>query len=590
VTRALARETASTRKVVIAALTLLVLGSVGAVQAGLAGSSFMFDLEQERPALSRVAPAVFDPHTPRLARRVFVVIVDGLRLDKSYDLPYLDSLRRVGVNAAARSHYPTWSRPNYVSILTGVPPEASGVRTNHHHTPVAIESLMDRARDAGLITAMATDYDVLPRLFLRARTPRRGEPEVRLAATHSDEDSDEQVDETADDLDVMEDSELAAAVRAPDANLESPFNDARYAPWPGGFVEVGSALTAGDADLVVMLVGAVDVAGHAHGGASEQYRAAARIADHAIARALEDVDLTRDAVIVTADHGHTDRGGHGGMEPEVLTVPLVAAGAGIKPGSIPRDARLIDIAPTVAELLGIAAPGHGLGRTLVEILDANNATVLARKVADTQRLTMTRAVVAAAEATAEIDVLENRALRIVGVLGGAGLAIALATLLVRRRVLRLDLRALLVSVPAFFIVYYALIGAVGSFSPSLLPAKGHLATTMAKYGVAAMIVHLLFSLWALRSKPTLAERLATANGIAWLGLMLAMVPAGLAWAFFPPPYVRVPSPLWLVLIPAIEVAVACAAVDVAIVLMVELIVFAARAWWTRAPPPALGGS
>jgi hypothetical protein len=543
---------------VIAALTLLVLGGLGAVQAGLAGGQFMFDLEQDRPALARVAPAVFDPHTPRLARRVFVVIVDGLRLDKSYELPFLDSLRRRGVDGEALSHYPTWSRPNYVSILTGVPPSASGVRTNHHSTPVALDAAMDRAKDAGLITAMATDYDVLPRLFLRARTPRAGEL-VRDVVVTEHEDADKELDEDDDDLDVVDDKELAAAVRAPDANLESPFDDARYAPWPGGFSEAGDALTAGNAELVVMLLGAVDVAGHAHGGVSQQYRDATVIADHALSRALARVDLERDAVIVTADHGHTNRGGHGGVEPEVLTVPLIAAGAGIRPGAVAHDARLIDIAPTVSALLGIAAPGHGVGRTLTEMLATDDATAMVRRVADTQRLTMTEAVVAGAEATAEIDVLENRALRVALVVCGATLAIALATWLIRRRVLRLDLRVLLVSVPAFFVVYYALIGAVGSFSPSLLPAKGHLAATMAQYGVAAMLVHLAFSLWALRSQRTLAERLATANGIAWMGLMLAMVPAGLAWAFFPPPYVSVPPPLWLVLIPAVEVAVACAA-------------------------------
>ena len=125
---------------------IVVLGGVGALQAGLAGAQFMFDLEQERPALSRVAPAVLDAETPRLARRVFVVIVDGLRLDKSYELPFIDSLRRRGVDGEAQSHYPSWSRPNYVSILTGVPPSASGVRTNHHTTPVALDSLMDRAK------------------------------------------------------------------------------------------------------------------------------------------------------------------------------------------------------------------------------------------------------------------------------------------------------------------------------------------------------------------------------------------------------------------------------------------------------------
>src|ERR1041384_2415197 len=149
-------ETAPTRQVVAAALTLLVLGAVGAVQAGLAGASLMFDLEQVEPALSRVAPANPDPHTPRLARRVFLVVVDGLRLDRSYELASLDELRRRGVDSEATSHYPTWSRPNYVSILTGVPPSASGVRTNHHATPVLLDSLMDRARAAGPPGAAAT--------------------------------------------------------------------------------------------------------------------------------------------------------------------------------------------------------------------------------------------------------------------------------------------------------------------------------------------------------------------------------------------------------------------------------------------------
>jgi hypothetical protein len=555
---------------------LLVLGGIGAVQAGRAGAALMFDLEQERPALARVAPAVFDPHTPRLARRVFVVIIDGLRADKSYELPFVDNLRRRGVDAEAQSHYPTWSRPNYVSILTGVPPSASGVRTNHHSTPVALDSLMDRAKAAGLVTAMATDYDVLPRLFLRTRAPRSGEVDHVITSHEGDDDD---IDEEADDDDVVNDKEIAAAVRAPDANLESPFDDARYAPWPGGFSEAGEALTAGNGELIVMLVGAVDVAGHVHGGQSPHYRDAALIADHALSRALAGIDLDRDAVIITSDHGHTNRGGHGGIEPEVITVPFIAAGAGIKQGAGVTDARLIDIAPTVSALLGIAAPGHGLGRTLVEILAIDDATIMARKVADSQRMTMTGAVVAGAEAAAEIDVLENRALRIALVAGGAALAFVLATILIRRRVLRLDIRVLLVSVPAFFVVYYGLLGVVGQrFSPSLLPAKGHLAATMAQYGLAAMLVQLLFSLWALRVHRTLAARLAAANGIAWMGLMLAMIPAGLAWAFFPPPYVSVPPPLWLVLIPAVEVAVACAAVSVALTLMVELIIFASRKW------------
>ena len=569
ITRHEPKPTAPTRQVVAAAIALVILGGVGAVKAGLAGADFTFDLEQARPPLATTAPALPDPHTPRLARRVFLVIVDGLRLDKSYELPFLDELRRRGVDTEAQSHYPTWSRPNYVSILTGVPPSASGVRTNHHSTPVELDSLMDRAKAAGLHVASATDYDVLPKLFLRQR-----KPESREAHEVDDEDPLGEID-----IDAMDQPLSDAAVRAPDANLESPFDDARYAPWPGGFSEAGASITAGDAELVVMLVGAVDAAGHAHGGVSPEYRVAAEIADHALARVLGRVDLTQDAIVVTADHGHTNRGGHGGVEPEVTSVPLILAGAGVKPGATAIDARLVDIAPTVAALLGIPAPGHGLGRTLVETLALDDASRAARVAADDERLATTRSVVARAESQASIDVLEHRAQRIGFVAGGALLASLLAALLIRRRVLRLDLRVLLVSVPAFFIVYYALIGTVGQgFSPSLLPANGHLAASMAKYGLAAMVVQLAASLLALRDYRTLAERLAAANGIAWMGLMLAMIPAGLAWAFFPPPYVAVPGPHWLVLIPAVEVAVACAAIDVALTLTVEVIVFAARAW------------
>ncbi len=569
------RATGPIRQVVAAALTLLVLGALGAVQAALTGASFMFDLEQTDPALSKRAPALVDPRTPRLARRVFVVIVDGLRLDRSYELPFLDELRRRGVDSEATSHYPSWSRPNYVSILTGVPPRASGVRTNHHEAPVALDSLMDRARAAGLHVATATDYDVLPRMFLR---PRSGEPEH--AADDGDGDSDS---DAAPEL-ARAAPGAAPAVRSPDANLVSPFDDARYAPWPGGFSEAGSALAAGDADLVVLLVGAVDAAGHARGGDSPAYREAAETADHALARVLSRIDLTQDAVVVTADHGHTGRGGHGGVEPEVLAVPLIAAGAGIRPGAIANDARLIDVAPTVAALLALPAPGHGLGRTLTELLTLDGAARARRVDADHQRLAVTQATVRDAEAAAASDVLALRAQRIALVAFGALLAGGLAILLIRRRVMRLDRRALVVSIPALFVVYYGLLATLGKLSPSLLPAQGHLAGQMVRYGVISMVVQLAASLWALSNRPTLGERLAAANGIAWTGLMSTMVPAGLIWAFFPPPYVDLPGPLWLVLIPAALVAVACAAINVALVLGVEVVIFAARAWH-RVPAP-----
>ena len=74
-----------------------------------------------------------------------------------------------------------------------------------------------------------------------------------------------------------------------------------------------------------------------------------------------------------------------------------------------------------------------------------------------------------------------------------------------------------------------------------------------------------------------------------MGLVCAMVPAGLLWAVFPAPYLSVPGPVWLVVIPAVEVAVACAAINTALTLGVEVIVFAARAWHRVPSPKATGG-
>ena len=111
-----------------------------------------------------------------------------------------------------------------------------------------------------------------------------------------------------------------------------------------------------------------------------------------------------------------------------------------------------------------------------------------------------------------------------------------------------------------------------------MPAQGHIASQLIRYGLVATAVQLLANLWALRRERALAARLAAANGIAWAGLALAMIPAGLVWAYFPPPYISAPEPFWLVSIPAVEVAVACAAVTFALTLAVEVVVFAARAW------------
>ena len=63
----------------------------------------------------------------------------------------------------------------------------------------------------------------------------------------------------------------------------------------------------------------------------------------------------------------TARGAHGsGQE---MRVPLLIAGAGVRVGAVPRDARLVDVAPTIAALLGARPPADAQGRALAESLN-----------------------------------------------------------------------------------------------------------------------------------------------------------------------------------------------------------------------------
>lgn len=60
------------------------------------------------------------------------------------------------------------------------------------------------------------------------------------------------------------------------------------------------------------------------------------------------------------------RGGHGSTRE--MRVPLLISGAGIRPGAVPENPKLIDVAPTIAALLGARPPADAQGRVLDELL------------------------------------------------------------------------------------------------------------------------------------------------------------------------------------------------------------------------------
>lgn len=137
-------------------------------------------------------------------------------------------------------------------------------------------------------------------------------------------------------------------------------------------------LTTSDPDVLFVYFGATDEAGHDTGPLSPAYDRALLAQDAHLGRLLEAIDARasdprraeeRWTVLVTTDHGHLDSGGHGGdsrAEREVFVV-LAEPGGPARPGGTRLDTpRLIDIAPTVLDRLGIPVdPAWGLqGRVL----------------------------------------------------------------------------------------------------------------------------------------------------------------------------------------------------------------------------------
>lgn len=490
------------------------------------------------PPLARAPGRADAPATPRLTGRVVLVIIDGLGADEA-QLPYLDELRRRGVAATARVPYPTISRPNYVTILTGVPPRDSGVRANRVVVPVAVDTLMDRVRATGLRVATASDFGNLASLFLRGTSSLVG------------------IDWIERDTRVT-----------PPAPITWPFDDVRRASSLDALAPMVAELAAGDAAFVPVLVLDVDRAGHA-AGIGDEYRAAAAAVDRMLRAAFAGIDLGRDTVIVTADHGHVAPGGHGGDEREVSNVPLVLAGNGIVPGAVARDARLIDVAPTIAALLGIPAPHHAEGRALVELLSLAPADAARRAAGDAAR---SRALAEVVEAARARFVTPDPA-RLLGLAAGCAIAVVLAGVARRRRAIAITPAALAGALGLAVILLASAVITRGHLSPSYIPSLARTERLGALGVVVAVALQVTASWRVVRRAP---DRLATANGVALVGLGLALAAVALVRAWFSPPYLDVPPPFWMVAVPTLDLAAATCALATALTLALAVLRRATR--------------
>jgi hypothetical protein len=305
------------QKTVLYGFLLLSLGTVARMGSKRAWKGF---IEYETPF--GAPPREPSEAGPALSRRVVVLLLDGLSHEASLRMPFLNTLRQKGADYLCTVGLPSLSNPGRAALFSGARQEVHGQMTNFDVRPLLVDTLFSEARRSGRKTGLVGTPSTLTLI---------GRPPDRVFG--------------------LGDKEPAADFHLLEAEIKK--------------AEEGAAsLVSGDLSFLFVEFNITDDAGHLWGGGSEEYRRAARLADAALEALVPRLDLSKDTLVVTADHGHTASGGHGGPEREVVEVPLVLVGAGIRPG-VSGEARQIDVAPTVAALLGIPIPAANQGSLLL---------------------------------------------------------------------------------------------------------------------------------------------------------------------------------------------------------------------------------
>jgi predicted AlkP superfamily pyrophosphatase or phosphodiesterase len=252
-----------------------------------------------------------------------LIMIDGLRPEAvtAETCPNLTGLMARGsYTRRARSVLPCITLPCHMSIYHSVPPQRHGVTTNTF-TPMArpLPGLMEVARAANKRCAFFYNWEPLRNVSL---------PGSLAHSFFID-------------------------------NVEEPEGDSVVA------AEAARTLAANALDFAFIYFGAVDVAGHNHGWMSPGYLSQAAFVDGLLGRLLAELP-PESHFLVQADHGGIERN-HGTDLPENMTIPWVLAGPGVRAGhEIQGPVSLLDTAPTLARLLGVAAHPHWEGRAVDE--------------------------------------------------------------------------------------------------------------------------------------------------------------------------------------------------------------------------------
>lgn len=261
------------------------------------------------------------------AQHVLIISLDGARPD---------GLRAAGINAVlqessysmtAQTTRPPVTLPSHMSMVSGVGPEKHGIRENDWRPGMpypAAPTVFSLAKQAGLRTALFTQKNYV----LAIANPQY-----------------------VDKVELL-------AWRPPDLA-------------PALVTSAGAYIRSARPHVLLAHISDPDAAGHAEGWMSFAYLQALRrsvAGITALRQALRDAGIEgQTLVVITADHGGIDRD-HRVLVPEVLTIPWIALGPGVRRGVVlERPIMIYDTAATVLHALGLQVPAGWDGKPIVEV-------------------------------------------------------------------------------------------------------------------------------------------------------------------------------------------------------------------------------
>ncbi|KAI9091717.1 hypothetical protein DFS34DRAFT_320314 [Phlyctochytrium arcticum] len=288
--------------------------------------------------------------------KVFLVILDGMRGDRLHvNDGFRELLSDPGIKtdtlvAPMTVQLPSMSVPNWLTFLTGSPPWMTGVIGNAAVQLSSFESLFSVAFTSNRTTGL-TGSSWLGDLV---------ENYLDLTATGV--------------------NDASFAYQQGIANSE--FADSKRASAINQVIKRRM-----EHDFYLAHFSDIDERGH-HSGVTLQYNKqdsynrAVSEKSKIVKNLFDSVD-NKTVVMIVADHGHVDSGGHGGVNPLLTETFMITymKGSGLGSVQVPNGINSVDVAPTVSAILGLPIPANSIGKivgdvttTLLSPLQAHEAT------------------------------------------------------------------------------------------------------------------------------------------------------------------------------------------------------------------------